>query len=92
MAKYEPEADTPTVKTWLYQKIFNEEFNLSFGYPQSDTCQLCDELKIAIPTATPPSKQDELHLQLSEHQLKASHGYQALREDTENPSPTQTSL
>lgn len=83
MAKHEPEADTPTVKIWLYRKIFNEEFNLSFGYPRSDTCQLCDELKIAISTATPPSKQDELRLQLSEHQLKASHGYQALREDTE---------
>ena len=25
------------VKEWLYRKMFNEEFNLSFGYPRSDT-------------------------------------------------------
>jgi hypothetical protein len=83
VASHEPESDKPAVMKWLYRKILNEEFNLSFGYPRSDTCQLCDELKIAIPSVMPASKQDELHLQLSEYQLKASHGYQALREDTE---------
>ena len=83
VAKHEPQADKPIVKEWLYRKIFNEQFNLSFGYPRSDTCQLCDELKIAIPNASLQSEQDELRLKLSEHQLKASHGYQALREDTE---------
>ena len=42
-----------------------------------------DELQIAIPNASPPNKQNELHWQLCEHQLKASHGYEALRDDTE---------
>lgn len=37
VAEHEPQADTPVVKEWLYRKIFNEEFNLSFGYPRSDT-------------------------------------------------------
>ena len=35
--KYEPQVKEtgakPEVKEWLYRKIFNEEFNLSFGYP-----------------------------------------------------------
>ncbi|XP_029108858.1 uncharacterized protein stbd1 isoform X1 [Scleropages formosus] len=26
-----------------YRKIFNEHFNISFGYPQSDTCSTCNE-------------------------------------------------
>ena len=49
LAQYEPQAgDKPAVKEWLYRKVFNEDFNLGFGYPQSDTCQLCDGLKIAL--------------------------------------------
>lgn len=29
-------------KLWLYRKIFNEDFNLSFHLPDNDTCDLCD--------------------------------------------------
>ena len=50
--KYEPQVREsgykPEVKEWLYRKIFNEEFNLSFGYPRSDTCETCDLLNVAI--------------------------------------------
>ena len=81
--KYESQADKPVVKEWLYRKIFNEEFNLSFGYPRSDTCQLCDELNLAISSSSAEERLTELNLELAQHQLKASHGYQALREDTE---------
>ena len=42
-------ASNPTVK---YAKIFNEEFNLSFGYPKSDTCGQCDQLKHQISSFT----------------------------------------
>lgn len=31
------------VKFWLYNKIFNEEFNLSFFKPKKDQCDLCCE-------------------------------------------------
>ena len=81
--KYEPEAcDKPTVKEWLYRKTFVEEFNLGFGYPHSDTCQLCDELKIAIEAALSETQRDELCSNLAAHHSKASQGYEALREDT----------
>ena len=52
LQKYEPQVQEvqakPEVKEWLYRKIFNEEFNLSFGYPRSDTCETCDLLHVAI--------------------------------------------
>ena len=51
LEKYDPdlkEEDQPQVKEWLYRKIFNEEYNISFGYPRSDTCEKCDLLKVAI--------------------------------------------
>ena len=44
LAKEEPEAgDKPTIKEWLYRKIFNEEFKLGFGYPRSDTCEMYEQ-------------------------------------------------
>ena len=27
---------------WLYEDIFNHEFNVSFGYPRSDVCDKCE--------------------------------------------------
>ncbi len=87
LEKYEPQAsDTgakPQVKEWLYRKIFNEEFNLSFGYPRSDTCETCDLLHIEIQAAKSESERMESQAELAAHQEKASQGYRALRSDTE---------
>lgn len=33
----------PPVSYEFYRKIFNTRFNLSFGYPRSDTCSECDQ-------------------------------------------------
>lgn len=30
------------IKKCTYNKVFVTEFNLSFGYPKSDTCATCD--------------------------------------------------
>ena len=63
LTKHEPEAgDKPVVKEWLYRKIFNEEFNLGFGYLRSDTCQMCDGLRIAIEAASDQTTLQELNL------------------------------
>ena len=35
----------------MYRKIFNNDFNVSFGYPRTDTCSKCDEIKICIEKA-----------------------------------------
>ena len=84
LAKYEPEAgDNPVVKDWLYRKIFNIDFNLSFGYPRSDTCQVCDELKVAIDAAPSQEHRDELQSTLATHHVSASQGYQSLKDDAQ---------
>lgn len=31
-----------------YREIFNTNFNISFGYPRSDTCSFCDEVKVKV--------------------------------------------
>uniref|UniRef100_A0A2S2NKT1 DUF7869 domain-containing protein n=1 Tax=Schizaphis graminum TaxID=13262 RepID=A0A2S2NKT1_SCHGA len=35
---------TLQTKEWMYRKIFNEQFNLSFHPPYNDTCDECDRL------------------------------------------------
>ena len=35
-----------------YRKIFKNDFNISFGYPRTDTCSKCDKLKKSIEKAS----------------------------------------
>ena len=92
LEKYEPQARAvgakPQVKEWLYRKIFNEEFNLSFGYPRSDTCETCDLLHIAIQASKSDSEREQHQDELANHQEKASQGYRLLRLDTEATKAT----
>ena len=73
LEKYEPEVnedgEKPCVKEWLYRKIFNEEYNLGFGYPQSDTCKNTTEVS-------------EIQAELASHHEKAAQGYSSLRSDS----------
>ena len=70
------------MKEWLYRKIFNEEYNLSFGYPRSDTCETCDLLQIKIQASKSDADREEATSELAEHHEKASQGYSSLRADT----------
>lgn len=36
-----------------YRNIFNTKFNISFAYPRTDTCSICDEFKAKIKTLHP---------------------------------------
>ena len=82
LEKHEPQVkdsgDKPQVKEWLYRKIFNEEYNLSFGYPRSDTCETCDLLHVAIQASKSDTEREEATSELAEHQEKASQGYSSL--------------
>ena len=33
------------VKISTYRAVFNDHFNVGFGYPRADTCSQCDEFK-----------------------------------------------
>lgn len=87
LEKYEPDLEEregqPQVKEWLYRKIFNEEFNIGFGYPRSDTCERCDLLKVAIESAQTEEERSGLQTELASHHEKAAQGYQSLRSDSE---------
>ncbi|XP_065671577.1 uncharacterized protein LOC136089483 [Hydra vulgaris] len=74
-----------------YRKIFNSDFNISFGYPRTDTCLKCDEIKISIEKASkdlsnnPDSEQlkqalQKLQLERDVHQRKADTFYRRKRE------------
>ena len=83
LQKYEPDVNEHQVKEWIYRKIFNEEFNLSFGYPRSDTCETCDLLNIAIKSSKSDSERGKHQEELVEHHEKAGQGYRGLRVDTD---------
>ena len=87
LKKYEPDVEkgeaVPQVKEWLYRKIFNEEFNLSFGYPHSDTCETCDLLRISIQAYKSEAERVQYQEELAIHQERASQGYCSLRLDSE---------
>jgi hypothetical protein len=38
----------PSSKEWLFRKVFNEEFNLSFKQPEVDTCDTYDSFKMKL--------------------------------------------
>ena len=73
----------PEVNEWLYRKIFNEEFNLSFGYPRSDTCDTCDLLNVATRACTDDDERAKKQEKLAVHQEMASQRYKLLRSDAE---------
>lgn len=54
----------------VYYNVFRKEFNIKFGLPRSDTCSICDELKLKIMCATDNEK-DELIVQKTLHLQKA---------------------
>lgn len=50
-APSDPRNDTTKVKLWLFEKIFNYEFNISFGFPRSDICEMCETLDVQVKLA-----------------------------------------
>ena len=64
--------ETPLASEWMYRKIFNEQFNLSFGFPRSDTCGKCDYLNNAAANLQITSEENDIFIaQLAEHQKLA---------------------
>lgn len=68
-------------KKWVYSKVFNEDFNLSFHLPDNDTCDVCDQLDCQIKSEKNDAKLDVLKLQKRNHLKEASLRYDLKRED-----------
>lgn len=91
LTRYEPEElqkirrrkkCSPKVKLWLYMKVFNTEFNLSFGMPRTDMCSKCDQLELSIrdvENVDDQSRKDQLKTEKEMHLRKAQGAYDNLK-------------
>lgn len=68
---------------FIFSKVFNEEFNLSFHAPITDSCKHCDSLDIKIKVCD--NNNDELKLKNEKklHLLKASSAREGIKKDVE---------
>jgi hypothetical protein len=82
--KYERENEKPIVKYHYYSRIFNEEFNLSFGHPKSDTCGTCEQSRIPLASVQDGSTEKQDAQQKHEEHLRSAEKFYAdIRFDTE---------
>lgn len=80
--EHEEQVATPTIKYSYYAKVFNEEFNLSFGYPKSDTCGVCEQFKVEL-QSDESQVISSVRKRHEEHLRSAEKFYSELRLDTE---------
>lgn len=67
-------------KMWIYSKVFNEDFNLSFHLSDNDTCDVCDKLDCNIKNEKNDEKLNEFKLQKEDHLKEASRRYKHKRQ------------
>lgn len=68
-------------KEWLYAEIFNTEFNLSFKYPDNDTCDQCDHFLIKLREEPSIVEKETLQKEYDLHLEEASKRYKLKKED-----------
>jgi len=76
-----PTPKKPKVSLYTYRNIFNREFNLSFGLPQTDTCAWCEALDLALLSCGGEDEMNRLLEEHREHQEKGENGYESKRRD-----------
>ena len=69
------------VKEWKYRQVFNEEFNLAFGYPRSDTCKTCDGFKFKIAASQDDNEKAKMMAEWDIHKRHSEKAFTSLRED-----------
>lgn len=100
LEKYEPETYkkiqdgetnvVPIVSYDFFSRYFSLNYNMSFGHPRTDTCQLCDLLKNQINFETDEVKKSklisekELHVEKAELFYEDLKKYQAMSKVMEN--------
>lgn len=77
------EENKSPAKLSYYRFIFNNEFNLRFHRPLSDTCSRCDKYQNIIKHSTDTSKIAESKVQLDVHQRKAEKAMTMKKKDIE---------
>lgn len=64
-------SESERVSDFMFRKVFNEHFNLSFHPPISDSCKKCDNLKMKIDSVSSQEEKKQLELQKKIHLAKA---------------------
>lgn len=85
------EKGVPFAKKWLFQKIFNEDFNLSFNLPDNDTCDLCDKHLTDLKNKHSAEELEEIKKNHEEHLKEASLRYKLKKDDKEISKKDKTS-
>lgn len=75
-------------KSYLYPKIFVEEFNLHGKKPQNDTCAKCDKYRMIIQSSESDEARLEAEQEKSRHQKMAEKAYSQKREDKQKAKET----
>ncbi|KAJ8930801.1 hypothetical protein NQ314_016357 [Rhamnusium bicolor] len=73
----------PKIKLHFYRDVFNEDLNLRFGIPRSDTCARCDLLYAKLVNAENEDERKNIKTESELHHRNAEQAYQTLKEDTE---------
>ena len=66
-----------------YGEIFNTRFNISIGYPRSDTCTKCNELESTILLAKTPEEKMKTEREKAGHLVAAQQWYDLKNRKTE---------
>ncbi|CAF4890888.1 unnamed protein product [Pieris macdunnoughi] len=74
------------VSNFMFRKVFNQQFNLSFHAPITDSCKKCDNFKIKIEAEKTSVKKDELDSQRKLHLLKAESARNNFKIDKNRPA------
>ena len=69
------------IKEWQYRRIFQDEFNLSFGYPRTDTCGKCDLLQTKLSIETDIQEKMKVQDELKKHINLADQAYEEMKHD-----------
>ncbi|XP_039747039.1 uncharacterized protein LOC120637854 isoform X2 [Pararge aegeria] len=74
------------VSKYIFEKIFNENFNLTFHAPVTDSCKRCDNFKVKIDACdnNELSKKNELTIAKELHLRKAESAMKNLKLDMQN--------
>lgn len=69
------------LKLHKYREVFNDNFNLRFGLPRSDTCKTCDKFFIQMTTTDNESERNKIKIESEIHHRKAEKAYSSLADD-----------
>lgn len=68
-------------KIWLYRKVLQEEFKLTYGQPRSETCTACQHLYIRFVAAEDETVSGVAMQESLVHHIESEKGYTHLHED-----------